>query len=106
VAAVSELGLFGFCAAMGFVSAATISSFYQWVTSRRADFSLQRRTIAGIVSAVLLSMFAGPFIVVEKVIAGLRSQEIRAPAALAAVVLAAMWSVCAGIFYLSLLVSA
>jgi hypothetical protein len=103
---VSELGVFTFCAAMGFVSAATISSFYQLVTSQRADFSVERKSIAGLVVAVLLSMFAGPFIVVQKVISGLRSQELRpAPAALG-VILAGMWSVCAGVFYLSLMIGA
>ena len=102
----SELGVFAFCAAMGFVSAATISSFYQWVTSEPADFSVERRSLAGVVVAVLVSMFAGPFIVVRKVIAGLRSQELRALPAVVAVVVAGVWSVCAGIFYLSLLVSA
>jgi hypothetical protein len=50
-------------------------------------------------------MFAGPFIVVEKVIAGVRAQQIRALPAAFAVLLSGMWSVCAGVFYISLLVS-
>jgi hypothetical protein len=103
--AVSELGVFAFCAAMGFVSAATISNFYQWVTSEPADFAVERRSMTGLAVAILLSMFAGPFIVVRKVIAGLRAQQLRALPALLAVIVAAMWSVCAGVFYLSLMVS-
>jgi hypothetical protein len=37
---------------------------------------------------------------------GLRSRELQALPALVGVVIAGMWSVCAGIFYVSLLVSA
>ena len=102
----TEFGLFAFCAATGFVSAGTISSFYQWVTSERADFSVERKTTPGILIAILLTMFAGPFIVAQKVIAGLRTQEIRALPAIFAALISGMWSVCAGVFYLSLLVSA
>lgn len=102
----SELGVFAFSAAMGFVSAATISSFYLWVTSQRADFSLERKNMLGVAMAILISMFAGPYIVMERVLAGLRTHEMRAFTAVAAVLVAAIWSVCAGIFYLSLLVSA
>jgi hypothetical protein len=103
---VTELGVFAYCAAMGFVSAATISSFYQWITSERADFSIARSSFAGMIVAVLISMFAGPFIVAQKVVAGLRSRELRIVPALLGVLVAGMWSVCAGVFYVSLLISA
>jgi hypothetical protein len=102
---VSELGIFAYCAAMGFVAAATIASFYQWVTSQRADFVIARQSPAAMALAVLISMFGGPFIVVQKVWAGLRSHELRVVPALLGVLVAGMWSVCAGIFYVSLLIS-
>ena len=101
----SEFSLFAFCAAMGFVAAGTISSLYQWVTSEKADFSVERKSTPGIIVAIVISMFAGPFIVVQKVIAGVRTQQLRALPAALAVVLSGMWSVCAGVFYISLLVS-
>ncbi len=101
----SEFSLFAFCAAMGFVTAGTISSFYRLVTSERADFSVERKGIPGVILSIVISMFAGPFIVVEKVIAGVRAQQIRALPAAFAVLLSGMWSVCAGVFYISLLVS-
>jgi hypothetical protein len=91
---------------MGFVTAATIATFYQWVTSERAELFAARASVPGLILAVVLSMFAGPFIVVQKVWAGLRSREINALPAIVGVLIAAMWSVCAGIFYVSLLVSA
>jgi hypothetical protein len=91
---------------MGFVTSATLCSFYQLVTSERADFSTTKSGPSRVVIVVLMSMFAGPFIVVQKIIAGLRSREISAiPAAMGAV-LAGMWSICAGVFYVSLLISA
>ena len=51
-------------------------------------------------------MFCGPFIVVRKVVAGLRARELTVLPALVGVVIAGMWSVCAGIFYVSLLIAA
>ena len=102
----AEIGVFAYCAAMGFVAAATIASFYRWLTSERADFVITRQTRAGMMVAVLISMFGGPFIVVQKVLAGLRSRELRTLPALVGVAIAMMWSVCAGIFYVSLLISA
>jgi hypothetical protein len=98
--------VFAYCAAIGFVCAATISSFYQWVTSEQADFFVNRKSPAGIVVAILLSMFGGPFIVMRKVVAGVRTQEVRALPAALGVVVVTMWSVCAGIFYVSLLIGA
>ena len=102
----SELGVFAFCAAMGFASSATICTFYEWVTAQRADFSVQRQSPAAIAIAILVSMFAGPFIVVQKVIEGLRQRELQALPAMLGVIVAGVWSVCAGIFYLSFLVGA
>ncbi len=106
MAAVAELQALLFCAAIGFASAGTIASFYQWITSERADFTVGRPSAAGLAIVVLLSMFGGPFIVAQKVLAGLRSHELRAIPAAVGVVVAGMWSVCAGIFYLSLLIGA
>lgn len=102
----TEYGVFAYCAAVGFVTAATIASFYQWVTSERADFSLARTGLSGVILVILISMFGGPFIVVQKVVAGLRSHQITALPAVLGIAVAGMWSVCAGIFYLSLLLSA
>jgi hypothetical protein len=51
-------------------------------------------------------MFCGPFLVVRRVVAGLKAREITVLPALVGVVIAGMWSVCAGIFYVSLMVSA
>ena len=103
---VSEAGVFVYCAAMGFAASATIATLYQWITSERAELFAARANMWGLVLAVLVGMFAGPFILVQKVWGGLKSRELQALPALGGVILAGMWSVCAGIFYVSLLVSA
>ena len=101
-----ELAVFAYCAAVGFVAAATLSSFYELVTSRRADFSLPGGGLSKIAVVLVMSMFAGPFIVIQKLIAGLSSREISIiPAAFGAIIVG-MWSVCAGVFYVSLLIAA
>lgn len=102
----SELGVFAYCAAIGFVAAATLATFYQWVTSERAELFAVKPTVPGVVFAILLSMFCGPFIVVRRVVSGLRERELAALPALLGVMVAGMWSVCAGIFYVSLMLSA
>ncbi len=102
----SELGVFAFCAATGFAVAGTVSSLYKLVTSEPADFSIARSSVFGLLIAVLLSMFGGPFIVVQKILAGLKSKQLSAVPALFGVAVAGMWSVCAGIFFVSLLIGA
>ena len=102
----TDLGVFAYCAAMGFVTAATIATFYQWVTSEAAELFSARGSVIGLAFTVVLSMFCGPFIVVRKVVAGLRSRELKVLPAVVGVVIAGMWSVCAGIFYVSLLIAA
>jgi len=104
-ASVFEVGVFAYCAAIGFAVAATLSSFYQWVTSERAELFAVRPSALGLLFAVLLSMFCGPFLVVRRVVEGLKSNELKVLPALIGAAVAGMWSVCAGIFYVSLLVA-
>jgi hypothetical protein len=100
---VSVFQVLAFCAAIGFASAGTISSFYQWLTSQRADFSFPSASLPAAVVTIVLNMFAGPFILARTVAFGLRSKEISAVPAILGVLVAGMWSALAGVFYLSLL---
>ena len=95
-----------FCAATGFAMAGTITSFYQLVTAQPADFLTARETVAGNMVAVLLTMFGGPLIVTRKVMAGLRAGRVTLLPAAFGLVVAGMWSICAGIFFLHLLIAA
>jgi hypothetical protein len=103
---VSNLGVFAYCAAVGFAAAATMATFYQLVTSQRPELFAVRSNVAGLIFAVVLSMFCGPFIVVRRVFEGLKSRELKVLPALIGTAIAGMWSVCAGIFYVSLLIAA
>lgn len=102
----SDVGVFAYCAAIGFVVAATLASLYQWVTSERAELFALRPSAIGLMLAVLLSMFCGPFLVVRRVVEGLKSNELKLLPALVGAAIAGVWSICAGIFYVSLLVAA
>lgn len=101
----SEIQVFAFCAAFGFASAGTISSLYQLLTSRRVDFSFPGTSLSATALTIFINMFAGPFILARTVLAGLRSNEIRALPALLGAVISGMWSSLAGVFYLSLLLN-
>jgi hypothetical protein len=103
---VSDIGVFAYCAAIGFAVAATLAFLYQWITSERAELFAVRPNAAALAFAVLLSMFCGPFLVIRRVFDGLKSQELTVLPAVIATVIAGMWSVCAGIFYVSLLMAA
>jgi hypothetical protein len=103
---VSDLGVFAYCAAVGFAAAATIATLYQWITSEAAELFTARSSLPGLAFTIVLSMFCGPFIVVRKVFNGLKANELKPLPAMVGVAIAGMWSVCAGIFYVSLLIAA
>ncbi|MGQ7794533.1 DUF6949 family protein [Faunimonas sp. B44] len=102
----SEFAIFGFCAAMGFALAGVVATFYQLVTSEVASFRVGRTTFIGNAMAVILSMFGGPFIVARTVVAGFRARELPGLLLLIGLAISAIWSTCAGIFVVSLLVHA
>ena len=95
---------FSFCLVIGFVAAGTIASFYQLVTSERADFFASRETRIGWVIAVVLIMFGGPAIVARRIWQGIASRQMSPSVAAAGTVFAGMWSVVAGIFFVSLMI--
>lgn len=101
----SEFLTFLYCAATGFVVAGVIASFYQLVTLQAADFLVTQKSVAGHLIAVLLSMFAGPVILAGKVVTGLQSRTIAVLPAFVGFMVVGMWSVLAGLFYLSVVLS-
>jgi hypothetical protein len=102
----TELLVFFFCAAIGFAIAGTAASFYQLVTAKPADFLVAHSGVTGNLVVVLLTMFGGPFIVTRKILDGMRAGQLTPlPAALGLLVVG-LWSVCAGLFFLGLLVTA
>jgi hypothetical protein len=102
----ADLLVFLFCAAIGFAMAGTTASLYQLVTAKPADFLVAHSGITGNLAIVLLTMFGGPFIVMRKIMDGMRAGQLTPlPAALGLLVVG-VWSVCAGLFFLGLLVTA
>ncbi|MYZ47832.1 DUF6949 family protein [Propylenella binzhouense] len=101
-----DLQVFVFCMAMGFALAGAVSSFYQLVTSEPANFRIGANSVFGNLTAVVISIFGGPFIVARLVLRGLRTREMSVAPVLVGLVVSAMWSTCAGIFFLSVLLSA
>lgn len=95
-----------FCAATGFAMAGTVASFYQLVTAKPADFLVAAGSVSGNMVAVLLTMFGGPFIITRKIIGGMRARQLALLPAVLGLAVVGLWSVCAGIFFLGLLISA
>ena len=95
-----------FCASIGFAIAGTVVSFYQLVTAEPADFLNARSGVLSGIIAVLLIMIGGPVIVIRKIIEGLRASRVAPPVAALGVLVASAWSVLAGMFFLSLLITA
>ncbi|HEX2257904.1 MAG TPA: hypothetical protein VHG92_14630 [Afifellaceae bacterium] len=102
----ADMLAFLFCAAIGFAIAGAVTSLYQLVTAEPADFTAPRAGLFGTLIAVLLTMFGGPLIVTRKILAGLRAGRLTFVPAACGVAVVGMWSVCAGLFFLSLLVAA
>ncbi len=91
-----------FCGAFGFAAAGAITFFYQLVTRETADFATDWRGWGAALTAVLLSMFGGPFILARKVYLGVRLGEMGALPAIVFVALCIVWSVSAGIVYVDI----
>ncbi|WP_156953261.1 DUF6949 family protein [Afifella pfennigii] len=100
----SELQVLVFCAVTGFVAAATVASFYQWVTSQPADFRITAYSWSALSVTALLCVAAGPFIVAQRVRAALASEGTKLVPVLFGLAVCGLWSVCAGTLFLSLLI--
>jgi len=94
---VSQFGFYLNILAVGFAVSGVVSSFYQLVTSERADFLPFSKSPSAVLLAILLSMFAGPFIIANKVWTGLVSREARAPLIAVLVLICGLWSFYSGV---------
>ncbi|MEJ1161112.1 DUF6949 family protein [Prosthecomicrobium sp. N25] len=86
-----------YAVAAGFVSAGVLASFYQLVTDQPPAFLLDGDGILAGIAAMLICVFAGPFIIMRNAIRG-RLIERRPFGWLAVSAgIAAGWSLCSGI---------
>lgn len=92
-----DLILAGYCAAIGFVAAGALASFYQLVTDVPPRFSIALDTLWHGFLTLLLCAFCGPFIIMRNAIRGRMIERRPLGWLMASVAIAAGWSLCSGI---------
>ena len=93
----SQIGFYLSILAVGFAMSGAAASFYRLVTSESADFLPFSSSFAGNIVAILLSMFAGPFIIACKVRNGLKNEEMAGPLVALLLIICSIWSFYSGV---------
>lgn len=88
--------------AAGFVSAGCLASLYQLMTDRPPGFALASEGLLAGVAAILVCVFAGPFIIMRNAIRGRRIEKRPIGWLAASSAIAAGWSLCSGILVIEL----
>lgn len=87
-------------AAVGFVAAGLIGSFYQLVTNKPPRFVAEFEGMVGVLAASMLCMMAGPFIIMRNAIRGHRIEQRPIGWLAASSAIAFAWSICSGVVVL------
>jgi len=96
-----------FSAGFGFAVAGAVSSLHRLLTADGAGrLPNAGRGFSGNLAATLLIIVGGPFVMAEKALAGLRARRFSGAVAGIGLLAAFLWSVCAGLFYMSLMLAA
>ncbi len=93
----SQIGFYVSILAVGFAMSGAAASFYRLVTSENADFLPFSSSFSGNIVAIMLSMFAGPFIIACKVRKGLKKQEMAVPLVAILLIICSIWSFYSGV---------
>ena len=101
----SDIYIFSYAAAVGFVSAGIAGSFYQWVMAEAPQFRISYETFLSGVGSILFCAFVAPFIIMRNAIRGRRLERRPLGWLLASVAIAVTWSLCTGIILLEILVA-
>lgn len=96
-----DLLIVGYIACAGFVSAGVLGSFYQLITSEPLKFYIASEGLVIFLVAILLRVFAGPFIIMRNAIRGRRIEKRPIGWLVASSTIAGMWSMCSGILVLN-----
>lgn len=86
-----------YAVAAGFVSAGFLASLYQLVTDQPPGFSFAYEGFFAGLAAILMCIFAGPFIIMRNAIRGRRIERRPLGWLAASSAIAAGWSLCSGI---------
>lgn len=98
----SDFQVLLFCTVVGFVIAGCLASFYKLVTSRSLASAAQDTKASGMAVAAIFAVFAGPVLIFEKVVEGIKGGELPALVAVGGLVIIFMWSACAGVLLVGL----
>ena len=93
----SQIGFYVSILAVGFAMSGVTASFYRLVTSESADFLPFSGSLTANIIAILLSMFAGPFIIARKVWSGLKNQDMKTPLVALLLFICSIWSFYSGV---------
>lgn len=89
-----------YAAAIGFVAAGLLGSFYQLVTTEPARFRIDAEGMVRGTLSVVLCMFAGPFILMRNALCGRRIEDRPLAWLVVTALVAGAWSLCSGIVVL------
>lgn len=92
-------------AAVGFVAAGLIASFYQLVTNKPPRFVAEFEGMVGVLAASVMCMIAGPFIIMRNAIRGHRIEQRPLGWLAASSAIAFAWSSCSGVVVLYTVIS-
>ena len=97
-----DILLVGYIACAGFVAAGVLGSLYQLVTHEPPRFNFNSgEGFTSLVTAVVMCVFAGPFIIMRNAIRGRRIENRPLGWLVASSTIAGMWSVCSGIMVMN-----
>ena len=101
----NEATIVGFLVAFGFVVAAIIFTIRQWISGLHGDES-GKFWLQVTVWNVVYCMFAGPYMLVSRLLKVHRSREIGITLVASGLLLAVLWSFCSGILVVQALAAA
>lgn len=96
-----DLLLVGYIACAGFVAAGVLGSLYQLITREPPRFTFAGENLSGVVTGVVLCVFAGPFIIMRNAIRGRRLENRPLGWLVASSTIAGMWSMCSGVMVMN-----
>ncbi len=91
-----------YSAAIGFVAAGIVASFYKMMTEETARFRLLGTTFWAALTTFLFCALSGPFIIMQQAVAMMREERNAVGWFAASFFIAALWSCCSGILVLEL----
>ena len=100
-----ELLILGYSILVGFVAGGIVASFYQLVTEERARFALLGSGVVAVFTTFLFFALTGPVIIMDRALRGRLKEKEPVTWLFGAVLIAALWSCCSGIFVLGFALS-